>query len=68
MGGKQPPTHGSATFYGGHDAPGANGTLNATETVAEGPPRAWGESGAVSSKDGPIRSFHSRLSMCWFYF
>lgn len=33
----------AATFYGGHDAPGAKGALNATETIGEELPSAWGE-------------------------
>ena len=59
----------AATFHGGHDAPGAKGALNATETAGQEPPSAWGEVGmAVSYKDGPLSSFHARLSTCCFYF
>lgn len=39
---------GAATFYGGHDAPGAKEALSATKTVGEEPPRAWGEASVGS--------------------
>ena len=38
----------AATFYGGHDAPGAKGALNATKTVREELPSTWGEASVGS--------------------